>query len=1171
MRALTVLLLSILLAGLADVYGSIYYVDVSGNDVTGNGSAALPWRTLRYAVTKTAANQGHIIRLSAGTFVETGQVAVPLGVSIEGVGKDVTILKAATAFYYYPADPDYATDRFLLSLDEYNPSNGNQHLTGFTVDGDQKKLHGGIIVRYRSNVTIDDVKVTSTNFTGIWLWDVKDSRITNTDLINCSWGSTGYCSGALNIGNLERVEIDHSYIDEDTGYGIKAIGPSGYNDILYTRIHDCTVTVTPFGKWNNGSAPNLAIELWMADPLYSEIYNCYIDNNVSLVNANNNPSTGNQTIRVHDNIIDLSTRAQGHGYGIELTMHDAEIDHNYFIKGDLGIANWDNPMKNWSIHHNVFYAIQGSYPGEIIRSQWSGLHNVKFYNNTIEFESDKTASVVGLYGGASDNLDFRNNLIINSNTGYNYYPNQFIHMEGGATLTGLTATNNLLYNLPIGSVPGTYSGNLTSDPKIRKGTVRPTPYYEALAGSPLIDGGTDTGLPFKGSKPDIGAYEFETVTTPNVAPVVSITSPANNATFANGASIAITATATDSDGTVSKVEFFNGSSKLGEDLSSPFTFTIASAQAGTYSITARASDNLSATTTSSPVTINVTSPANVPPTVTVTAPANNATFPAGSTVNVAATATDPDGTIARVEFFNGSTKLGEDITLPYTFSITNALAGSYSITARATDNSGASTTSQIIIFTVTSPTNALPSVTITAPANNASFTAGTAISITVNALDSDGTISKVEFFNGSSKLGEDTTSPYTFTITNAQAGPYSISAWATDNGGASATSQTITFTVSATVNALPSVAITAPANNASFTAGDAINIIATATDPDGSISNVEFFNGSTKLGEDATSPYAFSIVNAQAGVYNITARAIDNLNAIAISQVITFTVSSPSANQAPVVSITSPQANSSFVAGTPVTINVSAMDPDGTVSKIEVHSGSTKLGETTTSPYIVSIGSPSPGAYSITATAYDNQNLSSVSAPVSVRIVAVNAPPAIAITSPANNLLIESGKPITIRAEASDPDGHVVSVSFFNGSTMIGEDFEAPYEVTISGLQSGDATIIAVATDDSGLTASAGINVTVVEPATAAFNIPRYFSPNGDGINDVWDWGDQDRARDAQVTVFNASGLKVFESQSYDNEWNGRYNGRPLDAGPYFYIVRLAGTVIKGAVRIVLN
>src|SRR5688572_15103766 len=107
-----------------------FNVSITGSDA-GDGSATKPWRTLRYAVSRVPANQGFIIVLSAGTFVETGLIEVPLGVSVMGAGIDRTILKAASSFYYYPASPAYATEKFLISLNEYNQLNGNQSLSEF--------------------------------------------------------------------------------------------------------------------------------------------------------------------------------------------------------------------------------------------------------------------------------------------------------------------------------------------------------------------------------------------------------------------------------------------------------------------------------------------------------------------------------------------------------------------------------------------------------------------------------------------------------------------------------------------------------------------------------------------------------------------------------------------------------------------------------------------------------------------------------------------------------------------------------------------------------------------------------------------------------------------------------------------------------------------------------
>jgi len=94
-------------------------------------------------------------------------------------------------------------------------------------------------------------------------------------------------------------------------------------------------------------------------------------------------------------------------------------------------------------------------------------------------------------------------------------------------------------------------------------------------------------------------------------------------------------------------------------------------------------------------------PPNQPPSVSLTSPSNGASYTSPAKLGLAATASDPDGTVARVEFFNGATKLGEDTTAPYTTQWNVGAAGRYTVTARATDNTGAATTSNPITLTVT--------------------------------------------------------------------------------------------------------------------------------------------------------------------------------------------------------------------------------------------------------------------------------------------------------------------------------------------------------------------------------------------------------------------------------------------------------------------------------------
>ena len=98
---------------------------------------------------------------------------------------------------------------------------------------------------------------------------------------------------------------------------------------------------------------------------------------------------------------------------------------------------------------------------------------------------------------------------------------------------------------------------------------------------------------------------------------------------------------------------------------------------------------------------------NVAPTVNMTSPANGATFSAPANVALSATAADGDSRVSKVEFFNGATLLGTILNPPYNFSWTNVIAGSYSLTAKATDDNGAATTSDPVAITVNPIGNAL--------------------------------------------------------------------------------------------------------------------------------------------------------------------------------------------------------------------------------------------------------------------------------------------------------------------------------------------------------------------------------------------------------------------------------------------------------------------------------
>jgi hypothetical protein len=412
----------------------------------------------------------------------------------------------------------------------------------------------------------------------------------------------------------------------------------------------------------------------------------------------------------------------------------------------------------------------------------------------------------------------------------------------------------------------------------------------------------------------------------NALPTVALTAPGNSASFAAPANITISATATDTDGTISKVEFYRDGTLLATDTTSPYSYNWNNVAIGSYVLTARAYDNAGGITTSAARTVQVK--ANVAPAVTLTSPANNANFTAPATVNLAATATDTDGTIAKVEFYNGATKLTTVSGSPYTYAWTNVAGGNYTLTAKATDDKGAITTSAATAISV----NRAPTVTLTAPANGTLLAAPANISLAATASDPDGTISKVEFYNGGTKLATDTTSPYSFSWTNVGIGTYALTAQATDNKGATTISNVVNVTVGA--NKPPAVTLTSPAAGASIKEVATIALAATASDLDGTVAKVEFFNGSTLLGSDTSPPYTYSWKYVYQGTYAITAKATDDKGAATVSAPVTVIVQP---NMYPVVTLTAPVDGAEILGDTSSTVQLkaTASDPDGSVTKVQ--------------------------------------------------------------------------------------------------------------------------------------------------------------------------------------------------------------------------------------------
>jgi uncharacterized repeat protein (TIGR02059 family) len=189
-------------------------------------------------------------------------------------------------------------------------------------------------------------------------------------------------------------------------------------------------------------------------------------------------------------------------------------------------------------------------------------------------------------------------------------------------------------------------------------------------------------------------------------------------------------------------------------------------------------------------------------------------------------------------------------------------------------------------------------------------------------------------------------------------------------------------------NISPEVTITSPAYNSSFTTGDTITITASATDSDGSITLVEFYDNNNLIGSKADAPYTVDWNNVAAGIYSLTAIATDERNGKTVSAAIAISVADPidTVNQPPVVNISSPSKGNQYDTPASIEIEVAASDPDGTVTKVELYNGSTKLTAMTSAPYLFTWKSVKPGNYKIKAVAYDNQNATAISSLIEFKV-----------------------------------------------------------------------------------------------------------------------------------------------------------------------------------------
>jgi regulation of enolase protein 1 (concanavalin A-like superfamily) len=376
---------------------------------------------------------------------------------------------------------------------------------------------------------------------------------------------------------------------------------------------------------------------------------------------------------------------------------------------------------------------------------------------------------------------------------------------------------------------------------------------------------------------------FVTATAANSPPVVTLTAPANGAQFDAPATIDLSASASDRDGTIQQVQFFNGSTLIGTDPTSPYGVRVTNVAAGSYTVKAVALDNKGATS-SSAVTVTVRSGSSSwrNEDVGMFTVAGSATF-SFNQVTVRGEGTDIFSTADGFHFVY-QTLSGDGEILARVDSVQQTHDWAKAGVMMRETLSGISSH----VTTLESAARGVAFQRRAIPGGTTSLTAGSATRAPrwVRLARRGSTFTASESADGIAwaVVG--------FQTITMQPTLYVGLAVTSHNSGTltTATFSNITVRSTAASNQLPTVAITTPVSGASFAAPATIAIAASASDAGGSISQVQFYAGSTLLGTDTTSPYSFFWTNVAAGSYSLTTVARDNLGATRRSAAVSITV-----------------------------------------------------------------------------------------------------------------------------------------------------------------------------------------------------------------------------------------------------------------------------------------
>ena len=632
-----------------------------------------------------------------------------------------------------------------------------------------------------------------------------------------------------------------------------------------------------------------------------------------------------------------------------------------------------------------------------------------------------------------------------------------------------------------------------------------------------------------------------TVTAVNDAPVLAAIGPQS---VNEGAVLNVAISASDPDGQIPTISATgvptNATFTDNGNGTASFAFSPDFTQAGPFNVTFTASDGT--LTDDEIVTITVNNTNRAP----VLAAIGPQSVNEGAVLNVAISASDPDGQIPTISATGVPTNAtftdNGDGTASFAFSPDFTQAGPFNVTFTASD--GTLTDDEIVTITVNN-TNRAPVLAAIGPQG---VNEGAVLNVAISASDPDGQIPTISATgvptNATFTDNGDGTASFAFSPDFTQAGPFNVTFTASD--GTLTDDEIVTITVNNT-NRAPVLAAIGPQ---SVNEGAVLNVAISASDPDGQIPALSATGVPTNAtftdNGDGTASFVFSPDFTQAGPFNVTFTASDG--SLTDDEIVTITVNNT--NRAPILAAIGPQ---SVDEGAALNIAISASDPDGQIPAISATGVPTNATFTDngdgTASFAFSPDFTQAGPFNVTFTASDGTLTDDEI--VTITVNNTNRAPVLAAIGPQS---VNEGAVLNVAISASDPDGQIPAISATgvptNATFTDNGDGTASFAFSPDFTQAGPFNVTFTASDG---TLTDGEIVTITVNNTNRAPVLAAIGPQGVNEGAVLNVAISASDPDGQIPTISATGVPTNATFTDNGDGTASFAFSPdfTQAGPF--------------------